>query len=177
MMHKTLFNTILIVMFTTSAVFIAQAAGKDDITKVRESTAQFHRTPAARAAGYDLIFGFDDCFHSYGAGGMGYHYINTDLLDTTVDLLHPEAIIYAPDLNGSIRLGAVGYMVPAAMWDGENTNPPQILGQTFHLQESLGMYVLHAWIWMNNPAGIFEDWNPDVSCPTPRRRNGPTRAR
>jgi hypothetical protein len=23
---------------------------------------------------------------------------------------------------------------------------------------------LHAWIWQNNPAGMFEDWNPTVSC-------------
>ena len=174
---KPLFTIILIAVFTTSTMLIAQAASKDDITKVREATAQLQRTPEARAAGYDLVIGFDDCFQNYGVGGMGYRYINTGLLDTTVDLLHPEAIVYAPDLNGSIRLGAVGYMVPAAMWDSENTDPPQILGQAFHLQESLGMYVLHAWIWMNNPAGIFEDWNPDVSCPTPLRRNGPTRAR
>jgi hypothetical protein len=68
-------------------------------------------------------------------------------------------------------------MVPAAMWDAENTDPPQVLGQSFHLDESLGMYVLHAWVWKNNPAGMFEDWNPDVSCPPPFRRNGPTRAR
>jgi hypothetical protein len=24
---------------------------------------------------------------------------------------------------------------------------------------------LHAWIWKHNPDGLFEDWNPDVSCP------------
>jgi hypothetical protein len=96
MKPKTLFHTVFTVIFTTSAVFIAQAAGKDDLTKMREATAQFHRTPAARAAGYDLVLGFDDCFQRYGAGGMGYRFINTDLLDTTVDLLHPEAMIYAP---------------------------------------------------------------------------------
>lgn len=177
MKRKTLVNTVLIVIFTTIAVFIAQAASKDDITRVREATAQFQRTPAARAAGYDLVVGFDDCFQNNGAGGMGYHYINTNLLDTTVDLLHPEAIIYAPNPNGSIKLGAVEYMVPVAMWDAENTNPPQVLGQSFHLDERLSMYVLHAWIWMNNPSGLFEDWNPDVFCPRPLRWNGPTRVR
>jgi hypothetical protein len=158
-------------------MLIAQSASKDDITKVREATAQFQRTPAARAAGYDLVIGFDNCFQNYGVGGIGYHYIDTDLLDTTVDLLHPEAIVYAPDLNGSIQLGAVKYMVPAVLWDAQNTNPPQVLGQSFHLDERLGLYVLHAWIWMNNPSGLFEDWNPDVSCPTPLRWNGPRRAR
>jgi hypothetical protein len=177
MKHKTLVSTVLIVIFTAGTFFMAQAASKDDITKVRESTAQFQRTPAARAAGYDLVIGFDNCFQSFGVGGIGYHYINTALLDTTVDLLHPEAIIYAPDLNGSIQLGAVKYMVPAALWNAENTNPPQVLGQRFHLDERLSMYVLHAWIWMNNPSGIFEDWNPDVSCPATLRWNGPRGAR
>ena len=28
----------------------------------------------------------------------------------------------------------------------------------------LGLYVLHAWIWQNNPTGMFMDWNPTVSC-------------
>lgn len=177
MKRETFVKAMLIAIFTTSTVFITRAASKDDIAEVRDATAQFHRTPAARAAGYDLVIGFDGCFQNYGVGGMGYRYINTNLLDTTVDLLHPEAIIYAPNLNGSIQLGAVGYMVPAAMWDAENTSPPQVLGQSFHLDERLNMYVLHAWIWMNNPAGIFADWNPDVFCPTPLQRNGPTRAR
>jgi|RhiMetdeSRZDD1v2_1073273.scaffolds.fasta_scaffold481249_2 hypothetical protein len=93
------------------------------------------------------------------------------------DLLHPEAIIYAPNLNGSIQLGAVEYMVPAAMWDAENTNPPQVLGQSFHLHERLRMYVLHSWIWKDNPSGIFEDWNPDVSFPMPLKWDGPMRWR
>ena len=25
-------------------------------------------------------------------------------------------------------------------------------------------YELHAWIWEHNPRGMFEDWNPRVSC-------------
>lgn len=149
----------------------------EDIVKVREATAQFHRTSAARAAGYDLITGLDNCFQNYGVGGMGYHYINIDLLDITIDLLHPEAVIYAPDANGSIQLGAVKYMVPLAAWDAEHSEPPQALGQNFHLTERLDVYALHAWIWKNNPSGMFEDWNPDVSCPTPLNWEGPLRGR
>ena len=26
-------------------------------------------------------------------------------------------------------------------------------------------YSLHAWIWKHNPAGMFEMWNPNVTCP------------
>ena len=25
-------------------------------------------------------------------------------------------------------------------------------------------YALHAWIWDHNPAGVFENFNPTVSC-------------
>ena len=69
-----------------------------------------------------------------------------------------------PGPNG-LQLGAVEYIVPAEPWDAENDELPQLMGQHFHLNENLGVYVLHAWIWMNNSAGIFEDWNPAVSCP------------
>jgi hypothetical protein len=177
MKRKPLVKAVWIAIVVTSTVFIAQAAGKDDIARVREATAQFHRTPEARAAGYELILGLDHCFQNYGVGGMGYHYINTDLLDTTVDVLHPESLLYAPDANGSIQLGAVEYMVPAAAWDAENSEPPQLLDQSFHLHERLEMYVLHVWIWKDNPSGTFEDWNPEVSCPTPLNWDGPMRWR
>jgi hypothetical protein len=33
------------------------------------------------------------------------------------------------------------------------------------LNPALGWYILHAWVWKNNPAGMFEDWNPTVTCP------------
>ena len=32
------------------------------------------------------------------------------------------------------------------------------------LNPALGWYVAHAWVWMDNPSGVFADWNPDVDC-------------
>lgn len=150
---------ILALVFASSA----QASTQSDLAKVREATAKFHRLEMARSSGYDLRPGLDHCFNNPGFGAMGYHYINTDILDLTVDLLHPEAMVYVPGPDGP-QLGAVEYIVPAEAWDNEHDNLPQLLGQTFHLNEALGVYVLHAWIWKNNSAGIFEDWNPKVSC-------------
>jgi hypothetical protein len=177
MRGKTLAKTVLTLFFAVSTVFIAQAARKDGITKVRDATAQFQHTQAARDTGYNLIPGLDYCFQNFPRGGMGYHYINISLLDGTLDLSHPEAIVYAPDQNGSIQLGAVAYMVPTTAWDAEHNGPPQILGQSLHLHERMEMYVLRAWIWKNNPTGMFEDWNPDVSCPAPLQWYGPLRGR
>jgi len=146
-------------------VTVVQAAKQSDLAKVRDATAKFHNPEAAQAAGYDLVEGLDYCFDNPGTGGMGFHYINTSILDTTVELLNPEAMVYTPSPNG-LQLGAVEYIVPQAAWDGEgHTQPPMLMGRHLHLNETLGVYVLHAWIWKNNSAGIFEDWNPAVSCP------------
>ena len=83
-----------------------------------------------------------------------------------MDPLQPEAMVYAPGLQGQLNLGAVEYIVPADKWDAAgHTQPPMVLKHHLHLNKDLGVYVLHAWIWRNNPAGIFKDWNPTVSCP------------
>ena len=149
-------------------VFSAHAAnngsGQRDLAKVKGALAQFHRTEAAQAAGWNLVPGLDHCFASE-AGDMGIHYINVGLLDTALDPLQPEALVYNQLPNGKLRLGAVEYIVPAGAWDAEgHGQPPSLLGQQFHLNPDLGVYVLHAWIFTHNPAGMFEDWNTRVSC-------------
>lgn len=165
MKRKTLIVSGLIAALALILVAAVQSSTQSDLAKIREATAQFHRTDAAKAAGYDLVAGLDYCFNNPGVGGMGFHYINTAILDTTVELLHPEAMVYTPSPNG-LQLGAVEYIVPAAAWDAAgNTELPMLMGHHFHLNEKLGVYVLHAWIWKNNRTGIFEDWNPKVSCP------------
>jgi hypothetical protein len=138
---------------------------ENQLTQVRAVTAQFHRTDAAKAAGYTLVPGLDYCFDNPGVGGMGFHLIKTSSLDLTVNVLEPEAMVYAPGPNGQLQLDAVEYIVPAAAWDAAgNTQLPSVLGQRFHLDAALGVYILHAWIWRENPLGMFEDWNPKVSC-------------
>jgi hypothetical protein len=155
-------TTLLLVMLATTAI----SASTDNLGSVRAATAKFHKPEAAQAAGWDLVPGLDHCFENPGVGAMGYHYINTALLDTSLNALKPEAMVYAPKKNGKLKLAAVEYIVPAEAWDNEgNFEPPSLHGQSFHLNENLGVYVLHAWIWKNNPSGMFEDWNPRVSCP------------
>ena len=135
------------------------------LAQVRAATAQFHRTETANAAGYISVPGLDSCFNNPGVGGMGFHLIKTSSLDLTVNMLEPEAMVYAPGPNGQLQLDAVEYIVPAAAWDAAgNTQPPSVLGQTFHLDAELGVYIVHAWIWRENPLGMFEDWDPKVSC-------------
>jgi hypothetical protein len=163
---KPLNAILLIAVLSMSAVFAVQAQTQDALAELRAATAQFHRPEAAQAAGYDLVPGLDHCFDNPGVGGMGYHYINVGILDTTVELSRPEAMVYTPGPDGILQLGAVEYVVPAAAWDAEgHTQLPMLFGRYFHLNEALGVYILHVWVWKNNPSDMFEDWNPNVSCP------------
>ncbi|WP_420628985.1 hypothetical protein [Candidatus Leptofilum sp.] len=164
-----LVGVVVTLLLLTAQLVLADGrghSGHNPIQRLRAVTARFRSIPAAQAAGYDLVPGLDHCFDNPGVGGMGYHYINLDILDLNVDPLRPEAMVYSTGQNGRLQLGAVEYVVPAAAWDAAgHSEPPQLFGHHFHFNESLGVYALHAWIWKHNPAGMFEDWNPNVTCP------------
>ncbi|MHB8377522.1 MAG: hypothetical protein ACYDEB_11275 [Dehalococcoidia bacterium] len=165
---------IIAVIVGGGSPFVANADGpKDeriDLAKVKAAVAKYHNIDAAVAAGWRLQPGLDQCFELPGTGGMGFHYINTGLLDTTLDPLKPEALVYQRQPGGELHLGAVEYIVPKAAWEAEgHTGVPVLRGleprdMPLHLNAALGVYVLHAWIFTKNPAGTFADWNPKVRC-------------
>jgi hypothetical protein len=159
----------------------AQGAGlEDELALVRGATARFHRVEEAIAAGYELgwvngsgVRILTGCVAHPTAGAMGYHYFNAELMDDLeVDPLQPEVLVYAPAADGSLRLGAVEWVVRGPQsnppgWPA-GAPPPTVLGMDMHIlvpPPGPAFYLMHAWIWMNNPAGMFADWNPEVSCP------------
>lgn len=165
MNRKLMLVIALVLVLVVTGVTVAMAAAQNDLAQVRRATARYHRTEVAQAAGYDLLPGLDHCFENPGVGAMGYHYINADLLDLELNADEPEAMVYAPGPNGQLKLAAVEYIVPAEPWDEAGTGDlPEVLGRHLHLNADLGVYVLHAWVWENNPSGMFEDWNPRVIC-------------
>ena len=104
-------------------------------------------------------------------GAMGIHYVNGNYVgDPTEDPAKPEAVIYEPEKNGQLRLVGLEYVVLKSAWDATHSSPPSLFGQQFNFTNSPNryglppFYSLHAWIWKNNPAGMFAMWNPDVSC-------------
>jgi hypothetical protein len=148
---------------------------EDELAQVRGATARFHDLDAARDAGYELgwvngsgVRIITGCVASPTAGAMGYHYFNAKLMaDLTTDILQPEVLVYAPGENGKLKLLAVEWVVR-----GQNSNPPgvssppTVLGMPMHiLVPAVGFYIMHAWVWKANPAGMFADFNPEVSCP------------
>jgi len=158
------------------AVGSAGARPQSDIAAVRAATTQFESVAAAEAAGYGRLVDAAGiaCIDS-SAGGMGIHYVNVGLVrDPTLDPTTPEVLVYQPDEHGELTLVAVEYVVFEADWPEED--PPALFGQELERMPGAGesepqnryglpaFYELHAWVWKHNPSGMFEDWNPKVSC-------------
>jgi len=136
-----------------------------EIIAANLATAGFQDVAVAEAAGYGNTMEALGCFESPEVGGMGLHFLREDLMDDVVDVTEPEALVYELDHNGEITgLVAHEYIVPVEAWTSDQ--PPTLFGLDFHQHPVLPLWVLHAWIWKDNPAGMFEDWNPKVRmCP------------
>ncbi|HEX6308665.1 MAG TPA: hypothetical protein VFZ69_10785 [Longimicrobiales bacterium] len=127
---------------------------------VREATAKFQRFEEAASAGWGQPV--LDCMVNPGVGSQGQHYINGAVMtELNPEEFAPELLMYEPQKNGRQRLIGVEWAVPIDVWGSE---PPVLHGVEFHQNTNLGLWVLHAWIWKHNPAGMFADWNPDVTC-------------
>jgi hypothetical protein len=124
---------------------------------VRQATASLHTVAAAEAAGYQE---FLPCFDSPGVGGMGQHYADLGSIDGLVNATHPEVLVFEPR-GDHLKLVAVEYVVPQAAWS--STGPPELFGEQFHRNDTLGIWALHAWIWRPNADGMHADYNPKVA--------------
>ena len=155
----------------------AHGAGvQRELAQVRAATARFHRVEEAVAAGYQLgwVNGSGTrivagCVAHPTAGAMGYHYFNADLMaDNDVNALEPEVLVYAPDPDGGLDLVAVEWVVRSAQSNPPGVSTaPSVLGMDMHIlvpPPGPAFYLTHAWVWAENPAGMFADWNPEVSC-------------
>lgn len=151
----------------------AASAAQPDVEAARQATAKFHNLAVTQASGYGQ---FADaagilCIDNLGVGGMGIHYVNGgNVGNPSEDIRHPEALVYAPDDFGRLKLAAAEYIVDKATWDATHTGPPRLFGQDFLTVPDgnrfglAAFYERHAWLWKPNPSGFFNDWNPRVFC-------------
>jgi hypothetical protein len=161
MRSKLLVVFVLVAILAVPFAATVSAQGNASLAAVRAATAQFHRSEVAEATGY---FNTGECVELPGVGAMGYHFVNFGLVDLELNPTQPEILVYAPSPSGNMKLVAVEYAVPIGPWDAIYDYPPSVLGQNLHPAPHLGLYILHAWVWQHNPAGMFADWNPNVSC-------------
>jgi len=130
-----------------------------DIARARMATAPFRVAAEAIAAGYVAT---TQCVQHPHHGAMGLHFKNPSLRDGTVDVENPEILLYLKMPDGELHLTGVEYVVPLSAWT--NDEPPTLMGQRFKREEKAGIWYLHAWLWEENPAGMFADFNPRLRC-------------
>jgi hypothetical protein len=159
-----------VLLATLGAVAVA-SAGRGQLDSAVPATARFHDLDKALEAGY--TFRLPDntgatCIAQPGSGAMGVHMVNTSLLDETLDPMEPEALVYEPRNDGTLKLVALEYVIFEGDWTGPGT--PSLFGQPFdyvpagNRYDLPPFYALHAWLWKSNPSGLFYAWNPRVDC-------------
>ena len=166
--YLVIISLVALSLIIVTSVALASSESKPAPTfadTVRQATEQFK--DVKKATGYALLHG---CVSGPQEGAMGIHFANGGLVgDGTLDALHPEALLYEPK-DGNLQLVGVEYVVIAEGWNAAHQTPPVLMGQLFNYvgaPNRYGLpafYELHVWAWKSNPAGMFADWNPRVSC-------------
>jgi hypothetical protein len=132
-----------------------------NLAALRALTARFHDVEVAKDAGWDFLV--PGCRDNPGVGGMGWHYLNEDFLGLELNVLEPQILVYEPQRNGRYRFVAAEYIVPYTIL-ARSEPAPELLGQKFVENDVDELWMLHVWVGRNNPEGLFETWNPHVSC-------------
>jgi hypothetical protein len=158
--HKATVNKATVNKATENEDRDEQRRNSDGLDAARKATKKFHDVEKAPRAGYGRLL---NCFDQPGVGGMGQHYVNTGLFNDKVAVSQPEALVYEVD-GARLKLVAIEYIIPQSAWT--SSEPPTLLGHSFFRNDALGLWALHAWIWRNNPLGMFANYNPKVKlCP------------
>src|SRR5215510_5306345 len=164
---------------------LTRASDAPALAGLARLTAPFHDVDSAKAAGYALfakppLTAPDGCISSAQDGGMGYHYGRfNNLGDDSVSLLDPEFLVYAPKHgagnNGGARLAAFDYFIPySPKWPGPSQagfkRAPTLhdfstmreLPDVAFAPSRFDGWMVHIWLWENNPGGLFANWNSAV---------------
>lgn len=152
----------------------AEEPGKADIEAMRSALAKYKDPYVAIR---DLYLSTVGCVHydgmkmpghmEYPKGGMGIHFVNLTV-QGPLDPLKPNVLIYEP-VGGKLELVAAEWLVPLSV----AKERPALFGQPFQgpmegheplIPKDFVHYDLHAWLFKDNPLGMFSPTNPDVTC-------------
>jgi hypothetical protein len=146
------------------------ACGNDAPTRPPE-TAELELARGATARYQDVDRALADGYVDAGIvmQGMGHHYLNAKLVDDRFEPDRPELLVYAPE-GGRMKLVAVEYAVPL---DRAATAPAGFVGagDVWSRNTKYGLWTLHAWLWLDNAAGVFAAENARVQL-DPRTLQG-----
>lgn len=131
------------------------------INEIKDTTQNYHDVNNAKDDGWNVVM--SPCVEHPTEGGMGYHYGNMDYIDGRINHLEPQVLLYQPLEGGELEFIGVEYIIPFEILSADS-KAPELLGQKFHQNHELEIWALHVWTEKENPAGVFNDWNPNVSC-------------
>jgi len=128
-----------------------------ELQQARAATARYQNISNAFADGYADI--------NLVMPNMGYHFMKSKLVDSVFNVRKPELLVYNKNENGNFELGAVEYAIPI------NPQSPHVAPEGFTGDADVwdfntlntGLWTLHAWVWKNNPDGVFNPTNPLVT--------------
>lgn len=143
---------------TVPSTSSADAQEHKDVAALRAATDKFHKIEVAAQAGWDDQAP-PGCFTSPGEGSMGFHFRNISKVGT-LNPTEPQFVMYEPQKDGSMRLVGVEFIALGSPTD----TPPVLFGQPFQYNTTFNVWALHVWAWRENPAGLYANWNPKVSC-------------
>lgn len=160
--------------FWGAAPALAEEPKKADIEAARKALEKYQDPYVAVR---DLYLSTVGCVHysgekiagamEYPKGAMGIHFVNVTLQGPP-DPNKPNVLIYEPD-GKKLRLVAAEWLVPLAA----AKERPSLFGQPFQgpmegheplIPKEFVHYDLHAWLFKDNPLGMFSPTNPDVKC-------------
>jgi hypothetical protein len=131
-----------------------------------------------RVAVRDLYLSTVGCVHysgekmaghmHYPKGAMGVHFVNLTIRGAP-DPMKPNILIYEP-VGKDLQLVAVEWLVPLT---AKTRKRPSLFGKPFDgpmegheplIPKQYVHYDLHAWLFKDNPLGMFTPTNPNASC-------------
>lgn len=130
---------------------------QDQIAWLTQKTTRFHNFQVAIAQGWNVdATGY--------LANMGHHYINMDYADGTFELLKPEMLLYVPDGHGGMKFVGVEYLVFVADPSEPGAPPEGFIGDAdeWSFNTDVGAWTLHAWVGLENKAGVFYPTNSEL---------------
>jgi hypothetical protein len=153
----------------------AELAGQ--LAVVRAATRKYMDVAVAERDGYFQVTQF--------IPGLGLHMFNLKH-EGSFDPARPQLLLYTPGQGGELSLAGVAYSIPKRsdeppagfaggedVWHSHNnlcflpsgsvaaTTAEDCQAQNGFFQESTG-WLLHAWVFQDNPHGVFVEQNPTV---------------
>ena len=150
-------------------------AERDSLAAARAATAKFHGLQTAIAHGYGKLVDAQGiaCIDNPGVGGMGIHYVNDEARRRRRSEGHarPRCSCTSRGRTGGSVSSPLEYVVFQSAWDQAHERPPKLFGRRVRTDSSWRIATGFRRSTSCTPgsgsttrAGMFDDWNPRVSC-------------